>query len=100
MRPFVPMKSWRYGHNQVIRTHAARLAGAARRDPQILDKMGVDQNAIRERLDSAARQPGAIYGGGAGQVLSPRVKRVVDVANEEANQPGRLHRHGASFSRS
>jgi len=81
----------RYGHNQVDTEHML-LALLEQPDgviPQILDKMGVDQNAIRERLDEVLRASpkAAIYGGGAGQVfITPRVKRVVDVANEEANQ--------------
>jgi len=57
--------------------------------PQMLEKMGVDQNTIRQRLDEVLRASpkAAIYGGGTGQVfITPRVKRVVDVANEEANR--------------
>jgi len=80
----------RYGHNQVDTEHML-LALLEQPDgviPQILEKMGVDQDAIRERLDEVLRASpkAAIYGGGAGQVfITPRVKRVVDVANEEAN---------------
>ncbi len=81
----------RYGHNQVDTEHML-LALLEQPDgviPQMLEKMNVDQNAIRERLDEVlkASPKAAIYGGGAGQVfITPRVKRVVDVANEEANR--------------
>ncbi|NDJ76705.1 MAG: AAA domain-containing protein [Chloroflexi bacterium] len=81
----------RYGHNQVDTEHML-LALLEQPDgviPQMLEKMNVDQDAIRERLDEVlkASPKAAIYGGGAGQVfITPRVKRVVDVANEEANR--------------
>jgi ATP-dependent Clp protease ATP-binding subunit ClpC len=81
----------RYGHNQVDTEHML-LALLEQPDgviPQMLDKMGVDQEAIKARLDEVLRASpkAAIYGGGAGQVfITPRVKRVVDIANEEANR--------------
>ncbi|MCD4686135.1 MAG: AAA family ATPase [Anaerolineae bacterium] len=81
----------RYGHNQVDTEHML-LALLEQPDgviPQMLEKMTVDQTAIRERLDDVLKgsPKAAIYGGGAGQVfITPRVKRVVDVANEEANR--------------
>ena len=81
----------RYGHNQVDTEHMllALLEQAGGVIPQMLEKMNVDQDAIRDRLDEVlkASPKAAIYGGGAGQVfITPRVKRVVDVANEEANR--------------
>jgi ATP-dependent Clp protease ATP-binding subunit ClpC len=81
----------RYGHNQVDTEHML-LALLEQPDgviPQMLEKMGVDQEAIKSRLDEVLRASpkAAIYGGGAGQVfITPRVKRVVDIANEEANR--------------
>ncbi len=81
----------RYGHNQVDTEHML-LALLEQPDgviPQMLEKMGVDQATIRKRLDEVLRASpkAAIYGGGAGQVfITPRVKRVVDLANEEANR--------------
>ncbi len=81
----------RYGHNQVDTEHML-LALLEQPDgviPQMLEKMNVDLEAIRQRLDDVlkASPKAAIYGGGAGQVfITPRVKRVVDVANEEANR--------------
>ena len=83
----------RYGHNAVDTEHIL-LALLEQTDgviSTILEKLTVDPNAMRERLDEILRASpkAAIYGGGAGQVfITPRAKRVIDVANEEAN---RLH---------
>ncbi len=80
----------RYGHNQVDTEHIL-LALLEQPDgviPQILVKMNTDQDAIHRRLDDVlkASPKAAIYGGGAGQVfITPRVKRIIDLANEEAN---------------
>jgi ATP-dependent Clp protease ATP-binding subunit ClpC len=81
----------RYGHNQVDTEHMllALLEQPEGVIPQILAKMNVDQDGIREELDRVLRTSpkAAIYGGGTGQVfITPRVKRVVDIANEEANR--------------
>ncbi len=81
----------RYGHNQIDTEHIL-LALLEQPDgviPQILDRMGIDQEYIKRRLDDVLRASpkAAIYGGGAGQVfITPRVKRIVDLANEEANR--------------
>ncbi len=83
----------RYGHNQIDTEHIL-LALLEQPDgviPQILERMGIDQEYIKRRLDDVLRASpkAAIYGGGAGQVfITPRVKRIVDLANEEAS---RLH---------
>jgi ATP-dependent Clp protease ATP-binding subunit ClpC len=81
----------RYGHNQVDTEHIL-LALLEQPDgviPQILEQMNVDQEAIKRRLDEVlkASPKAAIYGGGsAGQVfITPRVKRIIDLANDEAN---------------
>ena len=81
----------RYGHNQVDTEHIL-LALLEQTDgvvPQLLDTMNVDISVLRSRLDDIlqASPKAAIYGGGAGQVfITPRVKRVIDIANEEANK--------------
>jgi ATP-dependent Clp protease ATP-binding subunit ClpC len=81
----------RYGHNQVDTEHLL-LALLEQSDgviPQVLEKLSVDVEAMRNRLDEILRASpkAAIYGGGAGQVfITPRVKRVIDTANEEANR--------------
>jgi ATP-dependent Clp protease ATP-binding subunit ClpC len=81
----------RYGHNQVDTEHIL-LALLEQPDgvvPQILSKLNVDVNAMRAKLEEILRQSpkAAIYGGGTGQVfITPRVKRVLDLAQEEANR--------------
>jgi ATP-dependent Clp protease ATP-binding subunit ClpC len=83
----------RYGHNQVDTEHIL-LALLEQPDgvvPQLLERMNADVMLMRARLDDILRgtPKAAIYGQGAGQVfITPRVKRIIDVANEEAN---RLH---------
>ncbi len=60
----------RYGHNQVDTEHML-LALLEQPDgviPQMFEKMSVDQEAIKSRLDEVLRASpkAAIYGGGAG----------------------------------
>jgi ATP-dependent Clp protease ATP-binding subunit ClpC len=81
----------RYSHNQVDTEHLllALLEQPEGVIPQILDKISVDQELIKKRLDDVLRASpkAAIYGGGTGQVfITPRVKRIVELANEEANR--------------
>jgi ATP-dependent Clp protease ATP-binding subunit ClpC len=81
----------RYGHNQVDTEHIllALLEQPEGVIPQILEKVSVDQEMIKKRLDDVLRASpkAAIYGGGTGQVfITPRVKRIIDLANEEANR--------------
>jgi ATP-dependent Clp protease ATP-binding subunit ClpC len=57
--------------------------------PQILENLNINGQTLTERLDQALRMtPKAnIFGGGAGQIfITPRVKRIIDLANEEANK--------------
>jgi ATP-dependent Clp protease ATP-binding subunit ClpC len=81
----------RYGHNQVDTEHIL-LALLEQPDgvvSQILAKLNVDVNAMRSKLEEILRASpkAAIYGGGTGQVfITPRVKRVLDLAQEEANR--------------
>ncbi len=81
----------RYGHNQIDTEHIllALIEQPQGVIPQILEVLKVDTNALLERLDYILRtSPKAnIFGGGAGQIfITPRVKRIVDLANEEANR--------------
>ncbi len=81
----------RYGHNQIDVEHFL-LALLEQPDgviPQVLERMNVDAEQIRQRLDEVLRASpkAAIYGGGAGQVfITPRVKRIIDQANNEASR--------------
>jgi ATP-dependent Clp protease ATP-binding subunit ClpC len=81
----------RYGHNQIDTEHIllALIEQPQGVIPQILEFLKVDANALSERLDYILRtSPKAnIFGGGAGQIfITPRVKRIIDLANEEANR--------------
>ena len=81
----------RYGHNQVDTEHilTALLEQNDGVVPQILERLNVDPAAIRMRLDEIlhASPKAAIYGQGTNQVfITPRVKRIIDLANEEANR--------------
>ncbi len=83
----------RYGHNQIDTEHIllALIEQPQGVVSQILANLKVDPNAISERLDYILRTSpkASIFGGGAGQVfITPRVKRIIDLANEEAS---RLH---------
>jgi ATP-dependent Clp protease ATP-binding subunit ClpC len=81
----------RYGHNQIDTEHIllALIEQPQGVIPQILEKLNVDIEDLTDRIDHQLRTtPKAnIYGGGAGQIfITPRVKRVVDMANQEANR--------------
>jgi ATP-dependent Clp protease ATP-binding subunit ClpC len=81
----------RYGHNQIDTEHIL-LALIEQPDGvigQLLEILKVDGDNLKERLDYILRtSPKAnIFGGGAGQIfITPRVKRIIDLANEEANR--------------
>ncbi|MBN1428936.1 MAG: AAA family ATPase [Anaerolineae bacterium] len=83
----------RYGHTQIDTEHIM-LALLEQPDGvilQVLDSLGADQEAIKKRVDEDLRnspRAAAIYGGGgAGQVfITPRVNRVIEGAQEEANR--------------
>jgi len=81
----------RYGHNQIDTEHIllALIEQPQGVITQILEYLKVDTTALTERLDYILRtSPKAnIFGGGAGQIfITPRVKRIIDLANEEANR--------------
>ncbi len=81
----------RYGHNQIDTEHIllALIEQPQGVITQILEQLKVDIETLTDRIDQQLRaSPKAnIYGGGAGQIfITPRVKRVVDMANEEANR--------------
>ncbi len=81
----------RYGHNQIDTEHIllALIEQPGGVIPQILEVLKINSQALADRLDQTLRMtPKAnIFGGGAGQIfITPRVKRIVDLANEEANR--------------
>ena len=81
----------RYGHNQIDTEHLL-LALLEQPDgviPQILERLSVNVEMLSQRLDNILRSSpkASIYGQGTGQIfITPRVKRVIDLANEEANR--------------
>jgi ATP-dependent Clp protease ATP-binding subunit ClpC len=81
----------RYGHNQIDTEHIL-LALIEQPDgviTQILKILNVEPEPLVDRIDAALRStPKAnMFGGGACQIfITPRVKRIIDLANEEANK--------------
>ena len=81
----------RYGHNQIDTEHIllALIEQPQGVISQLLEILKIDPDNFKERLDYILRtSPKAnIFGGGSGQVfITPRVKRIIDQANEEANR--------------
>ncbi len=81
----------RYGHNQIDTEHIllALIEQPEGVIPQILEILKIDPSILEERLDYILRTSpkASIFGGGAGQVfITPRVKRIIDLANEEASK--------------
>ncbi len=81
----------RYGHNQIDTEHIllALIEQPGGVIPQILEKLNISPQALIERLDATLRASpkASIFGGGAGQIfITPRVKRIIDLANGEANR--------------
>jgi len=81
----------RYGHNQIDTEHIlmALIEQPQGVVSQLLEILKVSPEMLTERLDYILRtSPKAnIFGGGAGQIfITPRVKRIIDLANEEANR--------------
>ena len=82
----------RYGHNQIDTEHIllALIEQPEGAISQILDFLKINEEILVERLDYVLKnsQKAAIFGSrGAGQIfITPRVKRIVDVANQEANR--------------
>jgi ATP-dependent Clp protease ATP-binding subunit ClpC len=81
----------RYGHNQIDTEHIllALIEQPQGVISQILEKLNIEIDRLAALIDEQLENsPKAnIYGGGAGQIfITPRVKRVVDMANEEANR--------------
>ncbi|MBZ0310349.1 MAG: ATP-dependent Clp protease ATP-binding subunit, partial [Anaerolineae bacterium] len=82
----------RYGHNQVDTEHIL-LALIEQPDGlvgQILEKISVNMDTLRYKIEEVLRSTprSAVYdSAGTGQVfITPRVKRIIDLANEEANR--------------
>jgi ATP-dependent Clp protease ATP-binding subunit ClpC len=80
----------RYGHSQMDTEHVllALIEQPQGVITQLLEFLKVDANALSERLNDILRAgpKGDIVEVGAGQIsITPRVARILDLANEEAN---------------
>jgi len=81
----------RFGHNQIDTEHIllALIEQPEGVITQILEILKIEPSILEERLDYILRTSpkASIFGGGAGQVfITPRVKRIIDLANEEASK--------------
>ncbi|MFW6082997.1 MAG: ATP-dependent Clp protease ATP-binding subunit, partial [Chloroflexota bacterium] len=82
----------RYGHTQVDTEHIflALLEQPEGVIPDLMERLGADVGDVQQKLDHALQDStkANVYGGGGmGQVfITPRVKRVLDRANGEANR--------------
>jgi len=81
----------RYGHNQIDTEH---ILLALIEQPQgavskILQNLNVSTDSLNKKIDEVLHNSpkAGIFGGGAGQIfITPRVKRIIEVANEEATK--------------
>lgn len=81
----------RYSHNQIDTEHIllALIEQPEGVVSQILELIAVDKESILQRLDEILKSSpkASIFGGGAGQIfITPRVKRIMELANDEASQ--------------
>ncbi|MFH1447015.1 MAG: AAA family ATPase [Chloroflexota bacterium] len=81
----------RYGHNQIDTEHIlmAMIEQPQGVITQLLEILTIDPGTLTDHLDHILRTtPKAnIFGGSSGQIfITPRVKRIIDLANEEANR--------------
>mgnify|MGYP001110845752 CR=1 FL=1 len=81
----------RYGHNQIDTEHIllALIEQPEGVITQILEIIAVDPEVLRKKLDNVLRSSpkASIFGGGAGQIfITPRVKRIMELANEESSK--------------
>jgi len=81
----------RYGHNQIDTEHImlALLEQDGKTISLIFKKLKVNTEFLKEKLDTSLRaSPKAkLFGGDSSQIyITPRVKRIIDISNEEANQ--------------
>ena len=81
----------RYGHNQIDTEHIllALIEQQEGMITQIFDVLAVDRDVIINKLDEILKSSpkASIFGGGAGQIfITPRVKRIMELANDEATK--------------
>ena len=81
----------RYGHNQIDTEHIllALIEQPEGVITQILDILAIESEMLKKKLDEVLRSSpkASIFGGGDGQIfITPRVKRIMELANEEASK--------------
>jgi ATP-dependent Clp protease ATP-binding subunit ClpC len=81
----------RYGHNQIDTEHIllALIEQQEGMVTQIFELLAVDREVIISKLDDILKSSpkASIFGGGAGQIfITPRVKRIMELANDEASK--------------
>jgi len=81
----------RYGHNQIDTEHIllALIEQPESVVNQILDHMSINSEILKKDIDDRLRSSpkASIFGGGTGQIfITPRVKKVMEVANDEASK--------------
>jgi ATP-dependent Clp protease ATP-binding subunit ClpC len=81
----------RYGHNQIDTEHIllALIEQQEGMITQIFDLLAVERSTIINKLDEILKSSpkASIFGGGAGQIfITPRVKRIMELANDEATK--------------
>ncbi len=81
----------RYGHNQIDTEHIllALIEQQEGMVTQILEILAVERSIIINKLDEILKSSpkASIFGGGAGQIfITPRVKRIMELANDEATK--------------
>jgi len=81
----------RYGHSQVDAEHffLAMLEQPEGIVPQLLERMNVDVAVVTGKLDDVLKQGSrsSVYGSGQAQIfITPRLRRIAEIASEEANR--------------
>ena len=81
----------RYGHSQVDAEHffLAMLEQPEGIVPQLLERMNVDVAVVSGKLDDVLKQGSrsSVYGSGQAQIfITPRLRRIAEIASEEANR--------------
>ena len=81
----------RYGHNQIDTEHVlmALIEQQEGVVGQILELISVEPDILTKKLDDVLRSSpkASIFGGGTGQIfITPRVKHVMELANEESQK--------------
>ena len=81
----------RYGHSQVDAEHffLAMLEQPEGIVPQLLERMNIDVAVVSGKLDDVLKQGSrsSVYGSGQAQIfITPRLRRIAEIASEEANR--------------